>query len=92
MKRIEEEVRTLDAERGLFEDNTQIAYLISQKRFPLKYKPIEHDGKIKFFISGPGLDQAIQNFFANENVPVQDYLRAFSTVKNIVSAMKAMSG
>ena len=77
-----------DEEHGLFEDNPQIAFLTAQKKFPLRYRPVKHDNKIKFIISGPGLEKAVQNFFANAEIPVQDYLSAFTTIKNIVAAMK----
>jgi hypothetical protein len=77
-----------DEEHGLFEDNREISYLIAQKDYPLRYKPVRHNGKINFLISGSGLEKAIQNFFANSAIPVQDYLSAFTTIKNIVAAMK----
>ncbi len=81
-----------DEERGIFEKNAQIAYLFAQKKHPLKYQPVWDDDKIKFVISGPGLKQAVQNFFANDEIPVQDYLSAFNTIKNIVLAMKESDG
>jgi len=75
-------------EQRLFEDNQLTAYLISQKKYPVRYKPVRESGKIKFLLSGDGLEQAIQNFFGNDEIPVQDYLSAFTTLKNIVAAMK----
>ena len=75
-------------EQRIFEDNAAIAYLIAQKKYPVKYKPVQEAGKIKFLVSGAGLEQAIQNFFANDEIPVQDYLSAFITLKNIVAAMR----
>jgi hypothetical protein len=78
----------MNDEQGIFEDNPQIAYLITQKKHPLRYKPVRHDGKVKFLLMGPGLAHALQNFFANDEIPVQDYLSAFTTIKNIVAAMK----
>ena len=75
-------------EQRIFEDNAQVAFLIAQKKYPVKYKPVQESGKIKFLLSGAGLEQAIQNFFANDEIPVQDYLSAFTTLKNIVAAMK----
>jgi hypothetical protein len=75
-------------EQRLFEDNQLTAYLISQKKYPVRYKPVRESGKIKFLLSGDGLEQAIQNFFANDEIPVQDYLSAFTTLKNIVAAMR----
>jgi hypothetical protein len=78
----------MNREQGVFEDNSEISYLIAQKKYLLKYKPVWDDDKIKFVVSGPGLEQAVQNFFANDAIPVQDYLSAFRTIKNIVAAMK----
>jgi hypothetical protein len=75
-------------ESRIFDVNAQIAYLIAQKRFPLRYVPIKDEGKIKFSLSGEGLHVAVHNFFANDSIPVQDYLAAFNTIKNIVLAMK----
>jgi hypothetical protein len=77
-----------DEENRLFDDNPQIAFLMAQKDFPLRYKPVRHAGKIKFLVFGDGLEKAIQNFFANDEIAVQDYLSAFTTIKNIVAAMK----
>jgi hypothetical protein len=75
-------------EQRLFEDNQLTAYLISQKKYPVRYKPVRESGKIKFLLSGDGLEQAIQNFFGNDEIPVQDYLSAFGTLKTIVAGMK----
>ena len=59
-------------EQRLFEDNQLTAYLISQKKYPVRYKPVRESGKIKFLLSGDGLEQAIQNFFGNDEIPVQE--------------------
>jgi hypothetical protein len=79
----------MNEEKVLLDDNPQISYLIAQKKFPIRYKPLVSDGKVKFLLWGSGLDQAIQQFFANGEIGVQDYLSAFNTVRSIVSALKA---
>jgi len=75
-------------EQRIFEDNAQVAFLIAQKKYPVRYKPVQESGKIKFLLSGDGLEQAIQNFFANDEIPVQDYLAGFTVLRNIVQAMR----
>lgn len=79
-------------EKIVLDNNPQIAYLIAQKKIPnIHFKPFLLDGKVKFLLFGPGLNQAIQHFFANGEIPVQDYLSAFNTIRNIVAALKAGS-
>ena len=82
----------VNKEEIVLDNNQQIAYLLAQKHFPdIRYKPLLLDGKVKFAFFGPGLNQAIQHFFANDEIPVQDYLSAFNTIRNIVAALKAGS-
>jgi hypothetical protein len=78
----------MNNEQGVFQDNKQAAYLIAQRRYPLRYQPIKENGVVQFLFTGAGLDKAVQAFFANDAIPVQDYIAALATVTNTVYALK----
>jgi len=79
----------MSEEQRVIKSTPQVAYMIGQKKIPLRYKPVRIEDDVKFLLIGDGLDQVIANFFANDPIPVQDYLAAFTTIRNIVAEMKA---
>ena len=69
-------------------ENALIAFLGAQKTYPVEITPINEDGSISFEAKGENIDKAIQAYFANAPVCIQDFLHSYKLIKNTIRSMR----
>lgn len=69
-------------------DTLMVSYLYVLRNFTIRPLITNGNKLISFIIEGENLNEAIERFYANEPVPIQDFCQAYKTIRSMIFNLK----